>query len=240
MEDYLVGEGPRVTVKRPTLPVTSTSTTPPTTTSTTPLTTTSRPKLDHPAVVSYDNNHSGTSWLNLKSPEIHQKSTNPKFQPPQVVNETNQQIVSTISSDLEYPATTTSVPLESTIEPEEEKKNSSTWPTTDQSTDPFYLTTSTPLIIMASSTTDNDELSTTYSSTDDPLTTPSDRTTAIRTTLMESSSTPLSDVVASTTQQPPSISHVVAHNVTHSGQKFAFNRFKTFQRSFLKFLKLFS
>jgi hypothetical protein len=49
----------------------------------------------------------------------------------------------------------------------------------------------------------------------------------------------LSDVVVAsttTTQQPPiSISHVV----TPSGQKLAFNRFQTFQRRFLKFLKIF-
>jgi hypothetical protein len=241
MEDYLAGEGPRVTVNRVKLPVTSTTTPAPTTT-----TTTSRPKLDHP-VVSSDNNYSGgIQWLHLKSPsdlhspKIHQKSAIAKFQPPQVVNETNQPIVSisTISSEFEYPATTTtSVPSESTIEPEEEM--SSTWSTTDQSTDPFYLTTtSTPLVM--TSTTDNDELISTTSSTDDPLLTSS--TTEITTTLTaeSSSSSPLSDVVVAsttTTQQPPiSIVHVVT---PISGQNLAFNRFQTFQRRFLKFLKIF-
>ncbi|XP_046441852.1 uncharacterized protein LOC124192539 [Daphnia pulex] len=120
MEDYLAGEGPRVTVNRVKLPVTSTTYPAPTTT------TTSRPKLDHPVVPSNNNYSGGIQWLHLKSPadlhspKIHQKSAIAKFQPPQVVNETNQPIVSisTISSELEYPATTTSVPLESTIEPE--------------------------------------------------------------------------------------------------------------------------
>jgi hypothetical protein len=239
MEDYLAGEGPRVTVNRVKLPVTSTTTPAPTTT-----TTTIRPKLDHP-VVSSDNNYSGgIQWLHLKSPadlhspKIHQKSAIAKFQPPQVVNETNQPIVSisTISSEFEYPATTTtSVPSESTIEPEEEM--SSTWPTTDQSTDPFYLTTtSTPLVM--TSTTDNDELISTTSSSDDPLTS---STTEITTTLTaeSSSSSPLSDVVVAstiTTQQPP-IS--IVHVVTPSGQNLVFNRFQTFQRRFLKFLKIF-
>jgi hypothetical protein len=95
MEDYLAGEGPRVTVNRVKLPVTSTTTPAPTTT-----TTTIRPKLDHP-VVSSDNNYSGgIQWLHLKSPsdlhspKIHQKSAIAKFQPPQVVIETIQPIVS--------------------------------------------------------------------------------------------------------------------------------------------------
>ncbi|XP_046653352.1 uncharacterized protein LOC124344005 [Daphnia pulicaria] len=238
MEDYLAGEGPRVTVNRVKLPVTSTTTPAPTTT-------TSRPKLDHP-VVSSDNNYSGgIQWLHLKSPsdlhspKIHQKSAIAIFQPPQVVNETNQPIVSisTISSEFEYPATTTtSVPSESTIEPEEEM--SSTWSTTDQSTDPFYLTTTSTPLVMAS-TTDNDELISTTSSTDDPLTS---STTEITTTLTaeSSSSSPLSDVVVAsttTTQQPPiSIVHVVT---PISGQNLVFNRFQTFQRRFLKFLKIF-